>query len=909
MIRFVHPEALLLLPFAALLLRTALWPRPLLGCLRWGALLLVALLLAEPTWPGQADGRDIVLVVDRSRSMPDDSATKAREIATAIEKVQLPGDRLGVVAFGSSPVVTAVPQAPLVWPETARPVDPDGSDLAAAVAAGLALVPPGRQGSLLVLSDGNHTGADLDAVARAARRAGLRVDTQLLARAPGADVAVADVSVPGQVGVGEPFAAAAVVIAEQAGSTHWRLVVDGEVVRQGDAELPAGRSVLQFRHALPTAGQHEVAVEIARAGDARPQNDRGLAVVRAAAPPRVLCVTPGGREDRLTRSLRAAGHDVVVSAPNVAPLTLAGLDPFRAVVLEDVAANELPVGAMTALSRSVRDLGTGLLMTGGKASFGIGGYHKSTLEEVLPVTMEIREQQRRFGLAMVIALDRSGSMQADAGGETKMQLADKGAATAIELLSPIDSLALLAVDTAAHVVAPLQPVDDRAELAALARSIESSGGGIYVGTALHAAAEELAGAPQQNKHIVLFADASDSEEPDDYLTFVPALVQAGVTVSVIGLGAETDSDGALLQEIAKLGNGRCQFVADATDLPRVFAQETIQVARSSMVEEPTAVASRPELALLGDMPTPFPQVGGYSLAWPRPRAEVGLVTIDDQQAPLLAHWQVGLGRAAAFLGEADGPLSGGLASWERYGDCFGTLLRWLCGGQTPGLFVDGHREGAVGVYSLEVDGSDAARLDTVRGVLSRPDGTTEDLVFERVEPGRLVVRAPLRGIGVHRAAVQVGGETVRMPPLCLPYSPEWAPAFDARAGERTLRSLARATGGSFGAGIDELVAGARRSTGAFELGPPLAIALVLLLLLEIALRRWQVTLPVPAWLRRRRPLAAPAVDGVGAAAVTVVAQREPAAPAAVVESKAVPPSEPTDGMLGALSRAKKRAGR
>lgn len=908
MIRCVHPEALLLLPFALLLLRNTLWPRPLLGCLRWSAVLLAALLLAEPSWPGEGDGRDIVLVVDRSRSMPDDTETKARELAAAIQRVQLPGDRLGVITFGSSPVVCAVPQTPLVWPETARPVDQDGSDLAAATAAGLALVPPGRQGSLVVLSDGNHTGPELDAVTRAARRAGLRIETQLLARAAGADAAIAEVAVPGQVGVGEPFAGSAIVIAEQAGPVHWRLVVDGEVVRQGDADLPAGRSVLQFRHALPAAGQHEIAVEIARVGDARPENDRGLAVVRAAAPPRVLCITPGGREDRLTRSLRAAGHDVLVVAPGRAPLSLAGLDAFRAVVLEDVAANELPPGGMQALARAVRDLGTGLLMTGGKASFGIGGYHKSPLEDVLPVTMEIREQQRRFGLAMAIALDRSGSMKAEIGGETKMQLADKGAASAVELLSPIDSLALIAVDTAAHVVAPMQPVDDRARLAGLARSIESSGGGIYIGSALHACAAELARAPQQNKHIVLFADADDAEEPDDYLTFVPALVKAGVTVSVIGLGTRANSGGALLEQIAQLGNGRCQFVADATDLPRVFAQETIQVARSSMVEAVTAVGIRPELALLGDMPTPFPSVGGYSLAWPRPRAEVGLITVDDQQAPLLAHWQVGLGRAAAFLGEADGPLSGELARWGSYGDCFGTLLRWLVGGQPPGLFVDGHREGGVGVYSIEVDGRDAAQLDTVRGVLSRPDGTTEDLVFERKEPGRLLVRVPLRGTGVHRAAVQVGGETIRMPPLCLPYSPEFAPAFDARAGERTLRSLARATGGEFGANVEAIVAGERRSTGGFDLGPPLAIALVVVLLLEITLRRWQVMLPVPAWLRRRQRVG-PAVEAAATTAVTVVAQQEPGAPLGASAVKDGAPSEPSDGMLGALARAQKRTGR
>ena len=917
---FVHPEAFLLVPLAVLLLRARLWPRPLLGTLRLLALLAAALLLAEPSRPGDEDGRDVVLVVDRSRSMPSDGAAKVREFAAALAAAMQPGDRLGIVGFGQKPVVESVPQAPFAWPESERIVDVDGSDLAAAVAAAVTLVPPGRQGSLLVWSDGEHTGGDLEAAARQAVRSGLRLDAVSTPRAPGADVAVADLSVPGQAGLGEPFVVAATVTAAEPGPAHWRLSAGGAVLREGDTTLQAGRNVLQFRHTLTVPGEHELALEVTRAGDPAPQNDRGLAVVRASTLPRILCITPNGRDDRLVRSLRQAGLDVATSAPDRAPLTLAALDAFRVVVLEDVPAGDLPAGAMAALATWVRELGGGLLMTGGKASFGVGGYHRSPVEDVLPVTMEIREQQRRFGLAMAIALDRSGSMRAEVGGLTKMQLADRGAASAIELLSPIDALTLLAVDTAAHVVIELQPVSDRAGMAAKARTIESSGGGIFVGAALHACAVELAKAVQTHKHIVLFADAADAEEPDDYRTFVPELVRAGVTVSVIGLGQAGDSDAALLEEIAKLGNGRCQFVADAADLPRVFAQETIQVARSSVVEEPTAIDVLPGLQLLGELPATFPQVGGYSLAWARPRAEVGLSTRDDQRAPLLTHWQCGLGRSAAWLAEVDGPLSGGLAGWDRFGDFAATLLRWLAGGQPQGLFVQARREGGVGVYTLEIDGERAALLDTVRGVSSSPDGRAVDLVLERDAPGRLVARVPLTGPGVYRGAVQVGGETLRLPPLCLPYSPEYAPSLDARAGERTLRTLARATGGKLAPSVADVWAGPRQSLGTEELGPLVASLLVGLLLAEIALRRLRVTLPVPRWWLRRRAAVAStsASDGAnaatdGASAIVSVATTTPpgavATPPTGAGAAGAAPAAGGAGLLDALSRAKKRTGR
>ncbi len=899
MIRFLWPEAFLLVPIVLLALRGRLWPRPLPGVLRVLLLVAVAALLARPAWQGVADGRDVVLVVDRSASMPTESLAQARELATEIAAAMPAGDRLGVVTFGQKPVLDSAPQAPFAWPEAARPIDPDGSDLAAAITTALSLIPPGRRGSLLVISDGEHTSSDLDAAARACRRQGVRADVVHLPRPAGVDCAVVEVGVPATIAAGEPFVAAAVVVAQGGGSAQWRLLCDGVVAQRGEVELQDGRNVLQFRHALDEPGQHEFAIEVERDGDVCPSNDRATAVVRVQSAPRFLCVTPKGRDDRLTAALRTAGFDVVVTAPERAPLSLAQLDGFRAVVLEDVAAGDLPAGGMRALAQWVRDLGGGVLMTGGKSSFGVGGYHRSPVEEVLPVTMEIREEQRKFGLAMAIALDVSGSMRADAGGEPKIALATRGVAGAIDLLSPIDAVSLLAVDTAAHVVVPLTAVTAKPELMARARAIDVGGGGIYVGEALHAAAEELAKATQQHKHLVLFADASDAEQPGDFETFVPALVAQGITVSVIAVGSASDQDAELLLRIAQLGQGRCQFVADATELPRVFAQETIQVARSSVVEAPTTISVLPPLAALGDMPTTFPVVGGYAMAWARPRAEVAMATADAQHAPFLAHWHIGLGRGAAFLGELDGALSGELATWDQCGDFLATLVRWLGGGQTGGMFATSRVEGGVGVFTLEVEAERAGELDALRSTLSPPNGPSREMAWERLSSGRMEARVPLLHTGTWRAAVQLGTESMALPPVCLPYSPEFRLQADARAGERELRGLARATVGHFGPNAASVLAGERRSTGAIDLGPMLAWVLVGLLLAEITVRRLQITVPMPRWLVRLWPQRGPQPATV----VVVSPPPSPTADAAPGEAAGLPADE---GMLGALSRAKRR---
>lgn len=918
MIRLLHPEALLLLPVAVLLLRSRLWPRPLVGALRLLLLALLCLLLAQPFAPGPDDGRDIVLLVDRSRSMPDLRA-RTDELLRDLGSAMQPGDRVGVVAFARRTNVEQLPQAPPRSCAFDRDCGIDGTDLAAAIDAGMAMIAPGRQGSLLLLSDGEDTGGDPRGSARAALRQGIRIDTMLVRGRAGDAVAVLDLQAPGETAIGEVVPVSAWVWAAKAQTVGFELRRDGEPVATGEAELRAGRNLLQFRQVLTVPGVHDFLLQLQAAADQEPANDRGEVAVRATAPPRLLCVTPDGRSDRLTASLQASGLQVVVAAPATAPLQPNQLDGFAAVVLEDVAAGDLPSGALVALKRYVRDFGGGLLMTGGKASYGVGGYYKSAVEDVLPVTLELREEQRRFGLAMAIALDRSGSMAAPAGNVTKMDLADSGTASAVELLSPIDSVAVIAVDSAAHVVVGMTSARDKQQIAATARTIESMGGGIFIGAALHAAAEELAKASQQNKHIVLFADAADSEEPTDYQTFVPALVKAGVTVSVIGLGSATDSDAALLEEIARLGKGRSQFVADPTDLPRVFAQETIQVAKSAMVEEPCAVRTLAGIVGIGALQgVQFPQVGGYSLAWARPQAEVGLLTVDEQRAPLLTFWQCGLGRSAAFLGEVDGPLSGGLADWPGFGDFFVTLGRWLAGSAgSAQIFGEFRRDGDVGIVHIEVDPAQVPLLDRTRGVVVTPDGQSRDLVFTRRGAATLEARVPLAHDGVYRAAVQVGDATLRLAPVCLPYSPEFAPITDVRAGERLLGELAATTGGSVDPTVAQILAGERHATGMADISWMFAVLAVVILLAEIAVRRLDLQLPMPRRrLSRSRTVAAAKSAPTAPAAVTPTSlappPRPPAKPPLIVPTPAPPGSQsspPADGILSALERARRRSQR
>ena len=104
-------------------------------------------------------------------------------------------------------------------------------------------------------------------------------------------------------------------------------------------------------------------------------------------------------------------------------------------------------------------------------------------------------------------------------------------------------------------VAELTPISEgRNELTRKVLSIESTGGGIYVHTGLSVAMELLLRGDAPTRHVLLFADAADAEEPGDYQTLVRRWTEAGGSLSVIGLGMPTDPDGALLQDLSNALN-------------------------------------------------------------------------------------------------------------------------------------------------------------------------------------------------------------------------------------------------------------------------------------------------------------------------------------------------------------------
>ncbi len=630
----------------------------------------------------------------------------------------------------------------------------------------------------------------------------------------------------------------------------------------------------------------------------------------------------------MPKLLAAGGLKVDRRLPAECHWSLADLAGYTAVLIEDTPASQIGVPGMETLAAWITQAGGGLLTTGGRNAYGTAGYYKSPLEPRLPVSMELRREHRKLSLAIVVALDRSGSMAAPVpGGKRKIDLANLSTVEVLNQLSEMDQFGCLAVDTEAHEIVPLSDISDKATMANRILRIDSEGGGIYVDVALTASAEMISAATAGTRHIILFADASDAEQGGDYRNIVARCVKAGVTVSAIGMGTDHDKDADLLKDVARRGGGMAMFADDVHDLPRLFAQDVLVVARSAFQEQLTAVQATAGMTSLTPQPVgKLPDVGGYNLCYLRPGANLAAVTLDEYQAPLTAAWQAGTGRVLCYTGQADGPFTGPIGHWPKAGDFYSSLGRWVSAqdqGLGPDMLLTQEVRGGLCRIQLHLD---SERQST-------PFGAQPQLSVLRGREGRTpsAERVPLTWTSADVLSADLpmsGGQTVlasldlpgvgrtTLPPACLPYSAEFAPR-QAGEGLRTLEQLARATGGRERLNLEDIWSDLPRMPRMVSLAPWLLLAAMLLLLIEVLQRRTgllSVGWRLPAMRLRRMKtakIAAPAITRTGPPTPVVptpIAEPESAPPIAAE----APPAEKApekEGVADALSQARKRARR
>jgi hypothetical protein len=618
--------------------------------LRAAAIITLVFVLTDPRLRLASTGLDLWVLADRSDSAAAAMATQSREIETILDRARGRDDRLFYVDYAGE--VTRRDRGDPVF-EGATYQTRTGMALEYA----LGEMAPGRAARLLVLTDGYAT-EPLGAAAEKVLRSAVPVDVRLLTESIEGDWRVAGLTLPPRVLAGESFLVEFVVAGQGDGDVPWEVWRGGRVAASGTVQVRGGVGRVRLTDRVGSGGALRYEARVKPPSDSHPENNSAGSWVEVAGGPRIVLVT-NYPDDPLATLLGTQGLAIdLVHDPST--LTGARVAGARAVILNNVPAHKLPRDFVAALDFFVREQGGGLLMVGGENSFGSGGYFASALDTLLPVSMELKKEQRKIATALAIAMDRSGSMSMSAGaGLTKMDLANSGAARAVELLGDQDAVSVHAVDTMPHEVVGLAQVGpNRVHILEAVRRVVSAGGGIVVHQGLRAGLGELQKAKTGTRHMILFADANDSRQQlGDYLDVVDELRKADATVSVIGLGTELDRDAEILKETAKRGGGRIFFSADPVELPAIFAQETVSIARSAFIKEPTGTQSTPGWTeIAARAPQWLATVDGYNLSYLKDGATAALITTDEYAAPLVAAWQRGAGSRGGGVVSARRPV-------------------------------------------------------------------------------------------------------------------------------------------------------------------------------------------------------------------------------------------------------------
>ena len=728
------------------------------------------LLVAALVWPhvGGEDPGATVLVVDRSASIDDARAAQERAwIAAAIDE-GVCGAPCRVIAFAGQATFAGAtadrdPAAPA----------PQATNLHAALA-----LAAGAADRAIVLSDGFTT-------AGAAAAADLRVDAVALTAADGArDAAVTRLVAGSPLHAGDPLTLQATITSTVAADARVELSRDGAPIGRQTLRLRSGQTPLVLTPGPLDAGWHAYRLRVQLDGDEQAANDALDTTTRVGPPPTVLVV---GEAGVVPDVLAADGMRVRTSS------TLpASYDDTDVVVLGDLPADTLSNAQQQALSGAVQQ-GLGLFVLGGEHSLSLGGYAGTPLDALLPVQSLRPGGVRKRRLALELVIDRSSSMNdlAGSGNDPKIAMARAAARSALALAArDEDELGIVAFDAQPHDILPLQRAS-AANAAAVGAQIDTldAGGGTNLLRGLQRGADQVAASRAPTRHLVLISDGVS--EPGDPAALLRRLNDQHITLSTIALGPDADVD--LLRRLARQGRGTFVAVPDARDLPRVLARETRRVA--------PAVAQRARLAVAPGAASPItsalgggalPPLGGNVLTRLRDGAIAPLTTrINRTTAPVLAQWQVGLGRVAVWT-----PGAGAFAgAWPaQRPQLFTAAARWVERGvPTPALepALDPADPARV-VVDPQATAGERLPLADVTGTVRRPDGTTDPLAFAAVAPSRYAASvgadpAP----GVYGAGVS-DGRTEAQALLAVPYPAELAPR---PAEASVLPALARATGG------------------------------------------------------------------------------------------------------------------
>lgn len=788
---------------------------------------LVILALAELRWMSSTDRQEVLLLVDRSTSMGKAALDEAEKFAAAAD---FGNADVGWMAFGGSGrIFRTLEDLKKAPPEEINPL---ATRLDTALALATANFRPGRVKTAVLFSDGVATDGTIDP--QLLSRQDVRVHALPVTPPDQAEVLVREVRVPPVVRANEPVRIQATIQSTRAGPAEVDLFRNGVRIGKQTIQRKVGSTEVQFDDRAQNEKLLHYEVGVRAAEDTIAENNQTGAAAISEGASRALLLTDRPESARyLEWALRQEGIELSVRPGEGTPTQMSDIQNFDTVIIDNIPASSLSRQQMELFHSYVSDFGGGLLMLGGDQAYGLGGYFRTPVEDVLPVRCDFQKEEETPSLALCLVIDRSGSMSGE-----KMELAKAAAKASADLLTNRDYISVIAFDSESYPVVPIQQAGNTSSIAAEIASI-TEGGGTNIAPGMEEALRQLSGNAAKLKHVILLTDGVS--QPGPFYELTTQMAQGNITVSTVAVGSDADTD--LLTQIAQWGNGRYYETNDPSTVPQIFTKETMTASKSAIQEFPFLAKPIRAVDFLEGIPwDTAPFLLGYVRTKAKPTSETWLVT--ERGDPLLTTWRFGLGTTAAFTSDARNRWAVEWLRWNGFGKFWAQLIRRISRpaalGNSEAVIEEREGAGHVSIDALDETGQGFPADTSVSIRVAGPDGKVQTLPLEKRLPGRWTVdfRAEDRGIYSAQILLEKNGQPVdsRFLTLSRGFSREFLLEPVNTDG---LSELTNRTGGTLSPDPKTIfLQKDRRAAVERELWPWLALLALLGFVADVSIRRW-----------------------------------------------------------------------
>lgn len=730
---------------------------------------LIAGALAEPSWREEKKAVSVTVLLDVSDSIPTPQLKQAEselQIAAQTSKRE-PDDRLGVVTMAREPIVQQLPTPKASTIERGYTGKTDATDIASAVRLALGIAPPDAANKLVLVSDGNETMGSVLAAIAAAQASNVPISIYPIAYRYNNEVLMERLVAPPTARLGENVSLKVVLNAttEATGTLSIR-DDDGPIDLDPASDKSGVRIKLEkgpntFAVAVPVLNRGAVRYEAVfepdmnggrPVADTRLENNKQIAVTFVSGEGSVLIIREDASDTTtFVRALKEFGIPVNEVDIAGAPKDLVQMNAFDAIILANVPRTLFAESQIADLQRYVREGGGGLVMLGGKDSLGAGLWMDTPVAEALPVDLNPPQKKEMPRGCLGIWVH---SVEMPDGRFLGQQVCT----AAIDALSRLD-LAGIAEwgPNGAGWAHPIGPLQDKT---AIKQAINRLTFGDMTDwtPALQTLLAGMEKADAGQKHCILISDG-DPMMPSTTLLDKFKNASPPISITTVAIACHGIQDQTAMERIARYTGGRFYNVKPGQEnkVPEIFMKEAITVHRPLIRE---GKAFNPKLSGLAAETfagiTALPAVTGYIRT--AEKGGLALVTLrNDEDEPLMAQWNHGLGRSIVFSSDTGGRWAQQWPAWGQYAAFWSQHIRWVMRPTNSAISmrVTPETKGDETLILVEATTRDGERVPFVnfQGRLASPDGTADqDIVLREIGPGRYEGRVKTEAAGTFIAS-------------------------------------------------------------------------------------------------------------------------------------------------------------